>query len=372
MGISYTSRSLMSLSPLILLTGPFWIVHFCRLGLPDWFRKVYFSFHSQVRLRFKLAAGLGEPWCRDGGILQRLSFEYGFIVALYVPWCRHLESLPDIKPQLYADNLKCSAVRPRAFFESAYFTARYVRLVGQDVSPGKCVLLSTSKAVRRAMKLWDISGEGGFWKVQLDVRDLGGHLDFTYRARAGTLSRRIGGATVGVAAVGALPLGFKVKLGLVRGKYLPAGLHAAAASYVSSSFISAFRAAIVRAVWSSKMPLANAPAILNLLDGPVDVDPAFYVVWSRFRMMRRYLACCPEEEPRIFRMLDLISRGAPGHGPVHLILISAAQIGFPGDGDERGWGQGFPPSLAHDDWSYSAFSYCHSGGLVFSCLFQAF
>ena len=35
-------------------------------------------------------------------------------------------------------------------------------LVGQDVSPGKCVLLSTSKAVRRAMKLWDISGEGGF------------------------------------------------------------------------------------------------------------------------------------------------------------------------------------------------------------------
>ena len=95
------------------------------------------------------------------------------------------------------------------------------------------------------MKLWDISGEGGFWKVQLDVRDLGGHLDFTFRARAGTLSRRVGEATVGVAAVGALPLGFRVKLGLVRGKYLPAGLHAAEASYVSSSSISAFRAAIV-------------------------------------------------------------------------------------------------------------------------------
>ena len=187
------------------------------------------------------------------------------------------------------------------------------------------------------MKLWDISGEGGFWKVQLDVRDLGGHLDFTYRARAGTLSRRIGEATVGVAAVGALPLGFQVKLGLVRGKYLPAGLHAAEASYVSSSSISAFRAAIVRAVWSSKMPLANAPAILNLLDGPVDVDPAFYVVWSRFRMMRWYLAYCPEEEPRILRMLDLISRGAQGHGPVHLLLISAAEIGFAWDGDEKGW-----------------------------------
>ena len=52
-----------------------------------------------------------------------------------------------------------------ALFESAYFTARYVRLVGQDVSPGKCVLLSTSKAVRHAMKLWGYFwGWGGFGK----------------------------------------------------------------------------------------------------------------------------------------------------------------------------------------------------------------
>ena len=147
----------------------------------------------------------------------------------------------------------------------------------------------------------------------------GGHLDFTFRARAGTLSKRVAEVALGVAVVGALPLSFQVKLGLVRGKYLSAGLHAAEASYVSSSSISAFRAAIVRAVWSSKMPLTSAPAVLNLLDGPFDVDPAFYIIWSRFRMMRRFLAYCPEEEPRIFRMLDLISRGAQGHGPVLMV-----------------------------------------------------
>ena len=45
-------------------------------------------------------------------------------------------------------------------------------------------------------------------------------------------------------------------------------------------------------------------------------------------MMRRYLACCPEEEPRIFRMSDLISWGAQGHGPIHLLLISASELGF--------------------------------------------
>ena len=51
-----------------------------------------------------------------------------------------------------------------------------------------------------------------------------------------------------VATVGALPLGFQVKLGLVRRKYIPAGLHAAETSYVSASSLSAFWAAIVRAV----------------------------------------------------------------------------------------------------------------------------
>ena len=73
-----------------------------------------------------------------------------------------------------------------------------------------------------------------------------------------------------------------LKLGLVRSKYIPAGLHAVEASCVSSSSLSAFRAAIVRAVWSSKMPLASTLAVLCLLDGPEGVDPV--------RMMHRYLA----------------------------------------------------------------------------------
>ena len=53
--------------------------------------------------------------------------------------------------------------------------------------------------------------------------------------------------------------------------------------------------------------------------------------------MRRFLTYCPEEEPRIFRMLDLLSRGAPGHGPVHLLLTSAAELGFAWDADGQGW-----------------------------------
>ena len=47
--------------------------------------------------RFKLAAGLGEPWCWGGGSPQGCPLSMVFIVALHVTWCRHLEALPDVK-----------------------------------------------------------------------------------------------------------------------------------------------------------------------------------------------------------------------------------------------------------------------------------
>ena len=301
-----------------------------RLGLPLWFRKVYLACHKQVWLRFELVSGLGEPCCRDGSIPQGCPLSLVFTVALYVSWCGRRESLPSIKPQLYADNLKCSSVYPNALFGAARFTVQHVRSVGQDVFPAKCVLLSTSKAVRKSMKLWDVSGDGRPRTVELDVRDLGGHLDFTRRARAGTLSHRVKGAT-GVAAVVALPLGFHVKLGLLRGQYRPAGLHAVEASYVFASALSACRAAI------SKMLFVHTPVVLDVLDCPVGVDLAFHIIWTMFRFMRRYVAHWPDEVARIFRMPHLIAHGATGHGPVHLLLISAAEIEFAWDGDERGW-----------------------------------
>ena len=55
------------------------------------------------------------------------------------------------------------------------------------------------------MSAWRNSNEGCFWAVKLDVRDLGGHLDVTLRAVAGTLTRRVQIATTQVPAVGALP-----------------------------------------------------------------------------------------------------------------------------------------------------------------------
>ena len=161
------------------------------LGLPGWFRHSYFEYHAHVRLRFKLASGLGRSWTRDGSIPQGCPLSMMFIVALYLPWCRYLSAQIGVQPQLYADNLKCLSRSPDLLLHAARFTTQYVRLVGQEIAPSKCVFLSTSREVRKDMREWVLSREVDQWSVKFDVRDLGGHLDTTFRGWSSTLAARV-------------------------------------------------------------------------------------------------------------------------------------------------------------------------------------
>ena len=114
-----------------------------------------------------------------------------FTVALYVPWCRYLAFSGWGHSQLFADNLECITKDDRALLVAAHVTDGSIRAVGQEASLGKSVLLSTSKATRGRMKYWDFSSGDRGWAVKIDIRDLGGHLDATRRARAGTLTNRV-------------------------------------------------------------------------------------------------------------------------------------------------------------------------------------
>ena len=82
------------------------------LGLPGWFRHAHFEYHSHVRLRFKLSAGLGRPWTGDGCIPQGCLLSMMFVVALYLPWWRYLGAQDGVQPQLFADKLKCDSRDP--------------------------------------------------------------------------------------------------------------------------------------------------------------------------------------------------------------------------------------------------------------------
>ena len=56
-------------------------------------------------------------------------------------------------------------------------------------------------------------------------------------------------------------------------------------------------------------------------------------------MLRRYLALWLAEVGRIFRLLEMVGEGCPGHGPIHLLSASAAEIGFSWDPLALAWSQ---------------------------------
>ena len=135
----------------------------------------------------------------------------------------------------------------------------------------------------------------------------------------------------------ALPLHFHGRLCVLRNMFIPGALHGTEASFLAESSVRKLRAAFCKVSWSSRQPLAYVGAVLSLLDGPVGCDPAFCVVWFRFRQMRRYLAYRPEEVSRVYRLLAAAAGGSSGHGPAHLLIESAAEIGFSWCSHVLGW-----------------------------------
>ena len=136
---------------------------------------------------------------------------------------------------------------------------------------------------------------------------------------------------------------------------LPAALHGIEASLLASDSLRKLRSSIHRVVWSRRQPLASVGAVLGLLDGPTGCDPAFCVVWFLFRLLRRYLALWPTEVGRVHRVLEIVSEGSPGHGPIHLLSASAAEIGFRSDPLALAWSRPGLPLLCNFGWPCAAF-----------------
>ena len=66
-------------------------------------------------------------------------------------------------------------------------------------------------------------------------------------------------------------------------------------------------------------------------------------------MLRLYLALWPAEVDRVYRLLEMVGDGCPGHSPIHLLSASAAEIGFQWDPHALAWvrpGLPFLSSLA--------------------------
>ena len=163
--------------------------------------------------------------------------------------------------------------------------------------------------------------------------------------------------------VAALPLVFHGVCTVVRAMFIAGAFHGVEASALFEGSLLRLRSAVVAAVLSRTQPLAHGCTVLSLLDGSDACDPGFCIVWFRFRFMRRYLAYKSEQLGRICRIVAISSDGAPGHGPAHLLLHSAAEIGFASDSDVPCWSCLGLPCLSIVARLDAAFAECCGGSL---------
>ena len=135
--------------------------------------------------------------------------------------------------------------------------------------------MSTSKAVRDDMRNWVLSQEGDQWSVKFDVRDLGGHLDTTFRGWSATLAARVRLVLARLVLIFALPFGFSWSNSCCSFYVSACCSSCVEASLLASGSLLKLRSAVCRVVWSRRQPLANVGAVLSMLDGPSGCDPLF-------------------------------------------------------------------------------------------------
>ena len=157
--------------------------------------------------------------------------------------------------------------------------------------------------------------EGDKWSVKFDVRDT------TFQGWSATLATRVRLVIARLVLI-SLPLDFHGRIRVVRSMYLPAALHGIEASLLASDSLRKLRSSLHRVGG-----MVSSSALGKCWMRPVGVT-LLCVVWFRFRLLRRYLALWPSQVGRAYRLLEMVSEGSPGHGPIHLLSASAAEIGF--------------------------------------------
>ena len=168
----------------------------------------------------------------------------------------------------------------------------YVRLVDQEPAPSKCVLMSTSRAVRSAMRGWVVSDEGH--------RDLGGHFDTTFHGWSSTLASRVRLVIFSVGSCLCSPVGLSWAVRVLRSMFIPGALHGIEASFLAGTSMRKLRAAFFGVVWSCRQPFAN-----------IGAEGIWLIVLGRFL---RFIDCW-----KVLLRVVLV---------MVLLIQSAAEIGF--------------------------------------------
>ena len=125
-----------------------------------------------------------------------------------------------------------------------------------EIQPGCAVTVSRLPSpFRKDVRDGELTDGGDKWTVTLDVRDLGGHLDTTFRGWSATLASWVRLVIARLVLSSSAGFSWEVEGGSVY--FYSGALHGIEASFLGDTGLRELRTAFFKVVWSRRQPLAS-------------------------------------------------------------------------------------------------------------------
>ena len=250
-----------------------------RLGFPQCVLKPWVSFISLVKRRFLMGEAVSEAVASTSGFIEGdpLSVTAMSVASiLYHQYMHFFE--PRVQHASYVDNLAVTA-------ESVYLAARgfcvmesFWEILGLQLDNEKSYFWATTAQDRKLLVSLGLT-------VAEHRRELGGYLTFGPRHRVADMAQRLELLTPIWPVLRRSRAPARQKWAAVTTKFWPMVFHGAASCWLSDTAVDKLRA---KMAWALGWTCAGAgPDLRALTEGPMELDPAFFQIWTCMRDFQR-------------------------------------------------------------------------------------
>ena len=290
------------------------------MGLPLPVVRAWTAATTLLSRRFRVRGSVGPPIASLTGFPEGDPLSCVAMSLVCLAYHAHLSArVPAALPVSYVDNWEAVAPEPQAAVSAYQAMLDFCSAWDIRLDESKTFFWATQAADRRWLR-------ARHCKVVHDVRDLGGHLQFTRKPANHVLVSRIKALDELWPKLGASHAPYPAKLRAVVASAWPRALYGASICSLGQKYVSALRAAALRALGASK-PGASAAAHLALVEHPA-ADPGFVLFRASLVDVRAQVGA-----PVFASVLDHLCRGlaAACPGPAGLFLRRAHAVGWSWD-----------------------------------------
>lgn len=253
------------------------------LGVHPSLIRAWVGMLTNLSRRFIVRHACGPPLVSTTGFAEGCPLSVGAMLLCNIVLHTYMHQLtPTICMKSYVDNWELVGEEVSEVQDAVSAIQRFATLLDLQIDDRKTMVWSTTGEGRRELKEWGP-------KVIKNVRDLGGHIQFTKQQTNGTVAKKCEQlhSLWKRLACSRAPLSHKCRV--VRVKAWPRALHASPGVHICTATFDDLRAASFRPLGISKAGV-NSKLFWSLVVHPAH-DPECYAILASVRYFRKLVDC---------------------------------------------------------------------------------